>query len=496
MTASEQPRSDPLPLNDSTLASYTGPAARPAYDRATLKQSIVHIGVGGFHRAHQAVYLDDLAALGNTEWGECGVGLRQEDQRMASVMRSQDRLYTVVTRNAAEESARVIGSMSSYLFAPASPSAVLDVLAHEDTRIVTLTITEGSYKAEPPTLQEGRRDEEHPGNVFDYLSRALDTRRKTGRPPFTVLSCDNVPNNGEVAKKAVLSWATSRDTTLARWIEEQVAFPSSMVDRITPQTTDADRAMVRTAYGIIDGWPVMTEPFRQWVIQDIFCNGRPPLDDLGVQFVSNVEPYETMKLRLLNASHSAMGHLGSLAGYHYIHDVIGDEDFQPFIQRLMDDEVTPLLRAVPGIDLTQYKQTLLERFRNPKIGDTVERICGKGSDKIPKFILPSLHEAIEQQRPHRLLTLAVAGWCCYLSGIDDQKRKITIVDPRARELRERAITARLLSDPRPLLALHDIFGALDQHDAFVAELTQALVSLYTHGVSMTLYRYLYQSGLS
>jgi mannitol 2-dehydrogenase len=303
-----------------------------------------------------------------------------------------------------------------------------------------------------------------------------------------VLSCDNLQHNGTIARTAVTSFARLLDDGLANWIEANVAFPSGMVDRITPQTTPADRALVTETFGIEDAWPVMCEPFRQWVIEDTFCNGRPPLEQVGVQIVSDVQPYETMKLRLLNASHQAMGYLGYLAGYRFIHDVMADADFRAFIARLMADEIAPLLPLVPGMDLAQYHQTLLERFANPKIRDQVTRICTDGSDRMPKFLLPSLAEALQQGRPHQLLTLAVAGFLRYLRGVDEAGQEIDIADRLASELRVRAAEGR--DDPRPLLGLRSVFGDLGRNETFVAELAAALRALDARGAKATVSAYL------
>ncbi len=491
-------RTAPRKLTQTTLTAFAGRVAVPTYDRTRLAPAIVHIGVGGFHRAHQAVYLDDLAAHGITlDWGEHGVGLLPADKYMAEALIPQDCLYTVVTRGATGDTARVIGSMTSYLFAPDDRARVLDVLADPATRIVSLTITEGGYNidshtglfnADTPAIQEDLHNPDMPSSVFGYICAALDRRRRTGYAPFTVVSCDNLQGNGTIASTAVISFARLQDDRLAAWIEANVAFPNGMVDRITPQTTAADRALVAETFGIADAWPVMSEPFTQWVIEDTFCNGRPPLEQVGAQVVSDVHPYETMKLRLLNASHQAMGYLGYLAGYRYIHDVMADADFQVFIARLMDDEVAPLLPPVPGIDLAGYQQTLLERFANPKIRDQVARICTDGSDRMPKFLLPSLTEALHQGRPHQLLTLAVAGWIRYLRGVDEEGREIGIADRLASELRVRANAGR--DNPHPVLSLRSVFGDLGCNETFVSELAAAVRTLDASGAKATVSSYL------
>ncbi len=460
-------------LNPTLLPALSGVAV-PHYDRALVAPGIAHVGVGGFHRAHEAVYLDDLMGRGLTDWAITGIGLRRADAAMRDALAPQDGLYTVVTRDQSGDEARVIGSLTRFLFAPEQPQGVRDVLVSPQTRIVSMTITEGGYV-------DGGDD---PENVFVLLADALESRRQAGVAPFTVLSCDNLPHNGDVARRALLAAAGRRGPDLSAWIEANVACPNGMVDRITPQTTDADRLMVREKFGLDDAWPVVCEPFRQWIIEDKFSAGRPPLEDAGVQIVADVAPYEQMKLRLLNASHSAMAYLGFLAGFGYVHEVMADELFVGYIRRLMDDEVTPLLAPVPGIDLADYKATLLTRFANPAIGDQVTRICLDGSSKFPKFLLPSLHDALASGQPSRLLTLAVAGWFRYLSGEDEAGRSFVVDDPQAADLQARARQGR--ADPRPLLARTDLFGSLSHSARFVAQLGFDLEQLYSQGARATL----------
>ncbi len=456
-----------MTLSNKTLHSLPPAVAVPGYDRAGMRPGIVHVGVGGFHRAHEAVYLDDLMALGGAkEWGICGVGLRPEDRAMRDALAPQDCLYTLVTRDAAGDKARVIGSLVRYVYAPEEEAAFRATLAAPETRIVSLTITEGGYTPQPG----------QPQNVFRYLADALRQRRGSGLKPFTVLSCDNLPGNGDAAKRALL--ASAADTDLAHWIAQNAAFPNSMVDRITPQTTDADRELVRAEFGIDDAWPVVCEPFKQWIIEDDFCDGRPEWEKVGAQIVPDVAPYETMKLSLLNGSHFAMAYLGFLAGFSTVPEVMADPEFRRFIQRLMDEEVTPLLPPVPGIDLTGYKATLLTRFDNPAIKDQVTRLCLNGSGKFPQYLLPSLQKAIRSGRPHRLLTLALAGWMRYLTGVDEQGRPFVIDDPSTVLLTERASGQ---ADPSPLLALTDIFDDLGQSEPLVRQLTDDLQKLYQNG---------------
>jgi len=479
----------PRALSQANLSALAGQAAVPTYDRGQLQPSIVHLGVGGFHRAHQAMYLDALAERRiTTDWGERGVGLLPGDRRMADALIPQDCLYTLVARSAEGDVAQVIGSLTAYAFAPAATEQVLQMMADPVTRIVSLTVTEGGYNVDDKT---GVFDEQNPAvradlekpaapqSVFGYVCNALARRRAAGVAPFTVMSCDNLQGNGKIARTAFVSFARLQDEGLADWIDANVAFPNAMVDRITPQTTDADRAMVAETFGIADAWPVVCESFKQWVIEDRFTNGRPPLEEVGVQIVPDVHPYETMKLRLLNASHQAMAYLGYLAGYRYADETMADLELRTFIARFMDDEITPLLPPVPGIDLADYKRTLLERFANPKIKDTLARLATDGSDRMPKFVLPSLSEALAQRRPHRLLTLVVAGFIRYLRGVDERGEPIVLNDNRADELRR--LAQQSPQDPRPILAVRRVFGDLGEREAWVAELTAAIQELDARG---------------
>ena len=360
---------------------------------------MVHLSVGYFHRSHQAVYFDDLARRGETGWGLTGVGLRHRE--MQTALAPQDWLYTVVERGAGPDRARVVGVMGRYLFAPDDPAAVVDALADARTRLVTLTVTAAGYEIDP---------EAGPCAALGHLVAALDRRRRAGIAPFTILSCDNLPANGEAARAAVAGFARLTDDGLADWIEENVAFPSSMVDRITPTTFDEDRERLARDFGVDDRWPVVTEPYSEWIVEDAFCNDRPPLEDVGVRFVADVRPYSLIKTRLLNATHCALGHLGSLAGLTSTDAAMSDPLFAAYVDRLTGSEIAPLLPRVPGLDLEPYRQSVLERLRNPKIADPLVRLCRNAEHKVPRHVLPSIEESRRRGRPHPLLSLAVAAY--------------------------------------------------------------------------------------
>ncbi len=479
---------DIRPLTDQSLGHYGDQLVVPTYDRSALAPAVVHFSVGGFHRAHQLLYFDEVAQRRISEgWGVVGVGLRS--RTMKEALAPQDHLYTVVERSPDGERARVVGVMVDYHFAPDDPAGVLDLLTDARTRMVSLTITGSGYRLSPSTgafdaddvdIQADLRSPGSPRTVFGYLVEALDRRRRAGLAPFTVVSCDNMHRNGDAARAAVVGFALLRDEVLARWITDRVAFPSSMVDRITPHTSPGEREAVARRYGVDDRWPVITEPFSQWIIEDRWSNGRPPLDQVGVRFVPDVAAYELMKTRLLNASHCALGYLGALAGLDTLDQVMAEGVFASYVARLMDDEVTPLLPAPEGIDLADYKRTLMQRFANPAISDGLPRLCRRGSAKMPHHLLPSLREALAQGRPHHLLTLAVAGWFRYLRGTDETGAPLEVDDPHAGQLQ--ALARAGGTDPRPLLGFRSLFGDLGEDAGFVAELQHALVRLDRDGV--------------
>ncbi len=486
-------------LSAATLHSLQSGVRVPAYQREQLQQHTVHIGVGSFHRAHQAVYLDDLLALpGNERWGECGVGVLASDDRMRDALLGQDCLYTLVERSAAGQSARVIGSLVDTLYAPAERETVIERMAAPATRIVSLTITEGGYFLDEgtgefvpghPAIQHDLQHAEAPTTSMGLIAAALDRRRQRGLPAFTVMSCDNLQGNGDITRRVLLGYTGLSNPALQQWIAEKVAFPNSMVDRITPVTTAADRAFVAERFQLEDAWPVVTEPFRQWVVEDHFSNGRPAWETVGAQMIQDVAPYEIMKMRLLNGSHLAMAYLGALAGFTYVHEILADELFRDFIAAFME-EVTPVVPIIPGTSVTEYKQTLMERFSNPTINDQVTRICSEGSAKHPKWLLPSVTELIARGGETKLLRLVVASWIFYLGhGKDEHGQPLDIIDARAGELTTLAASSGL--SPRPLLQVQSIFGEqLPANAAFVEAVEKAMRSLTKEGTRATIRSYL------
>jgi mannitol 2-dehydrogenase len=486
------------PLRSAALSALDPRVTVPSYDRPALSPGIAHIGVGGFHRAHEAVYLDDLLEQGlASDWGIIGIGLLPHDAAMRDALRAQDGLYTVVTKHPDSTlEPRVIGSILDYVFAPDDPEAVLSVLTDPAIRIVSLTITEGGYHADPVTgelvLDDALRADlvagAIPATAFGYLVEALARRRAAGTAPFTVMSCDNIQGNGSLARAMLTAFAAQRDPELGAWIAEHVAFPNSMVDRITPVTTGPDREALHRVFDVEDAWPVVCEPFRQWVLEDHFPQGRPPFEKAGAQLVDDVMPYEQMKLRLLNAGHQALGYLGYLAGYRYVHEAAQDPLFARLLLGYMTAEAMPTLAPVPGVDLTAYGAGLVERFASPAVADTLARLCVDASDRIPTFLLPVVHERLAQGGEVPLAALVVAAWARYAEGVDEQGDPIDVVDRRRADVMARA--ARTREDPLAFLLDESLFGTLSGTLAFTEAYAAALQSLQERGARATLERWL------
>lgn len=486
-------RAKGVPLSNATLQLHSQRIDVPTYDRSALQRGVVHIGAGNFHRAHQAVYFDDLACEGiSHEWGVTGISLRSRDVK--DLLSAQDGLYTVVQRGHDHQTARVVGSIASYHYAPNDSAAVSATLADPQTRVVSLTITHNGYFLNPVT---GEFHANHPdvradlvasdsfATAWAYLAQALDRRRRAGIAPFTVLCCDNFPGDIQPARTALVSFAELTDPGLARWIETHVAFPSTMVDRITPQTSNEERQFVERTFGIADKWPVLTEPHSQWVIEDNFCDRRPPLEEVGAQFVTDVSDHKLVKTRLLNGTHIAMACLAILAGYRRTDEAMSDPVIFDYVEQLMRDEVQPLLPAVPGMNTPGYRDTLLTRLSNPRMSDQLSRLARRGSTKMSSFVLPSLQEAIAHNRPHTLLTLAFAGWFRYLRGYDLKGAKFRIDDPHAELLTKLATMGG--NNPNPLLR-HEDLAELRSVPGFANRLGEMIADIDKDGVIPTLRR--------
>jgi len=483
-----------LKLKTDSLLNLPKEISIPKYDRSSLKQAIVHIGVGGFHRAHQAVYTEQLLNKSeNSEWGICGVGLRPEDRLMRDALSSQDNLYSVfeLSEEPREGEVQIVGSICNYLFAKEDPQAVIEKMASPEVKIVSLTITEGGYCIDDSTgkflkdLPEIIYDLEHPTtpkSVFGFLAQSLFLRRYRGIAPFTVMSCDNLPHNGDVARHALLSFTRLMDPDLHDWIDANVSFPNSMVDRITPMTSDQHKEHLKSKYSIEDLWPVVCEPYKQWILEDKFCNGRPEWDRVGVQFTDDVNPYEQMKIRLLNGSHMMVAYLGILLGYKYMHEAIQDELLAGFVRSFMNEDVSPLLCEVPGINLDEYKNTLIERFSNSVIQDQLHRIGSDGSSKFPKFVLPTLLELIEQGKSMERIALFLASWIHFLRGKDEMGNSYPVSDPRV-DLLQKTVFSRDQA-VESFLDIVEVFGpTVPKSNQFIKLINLQMLRIETLGIS-------------
>ena len=482
-------------LSDATLSGIDH--ATPAYDRDALTGGIVHFGLGNFHRAHQAVYLDRLMNQGSGhDFAIIGAGVMSSDAKMRDILADQDFLYTVVEQSAASSDARVIGCMIDYL-APGNAAAVIGQLADPAIRIASLTITEGGYFIDAKT---GHFDPAHPAiaadganpdapqTVFGLLVAGLRARRAAGHPPFTVMCCDNIPHNGVVTREAVVETARLSDPELAFWIASSVAFPNGMVDRITPATSDRERAMIRDDFGIDDKAPVFAEDFIQWVLEDNFPAGRPSLEDVGVEFVADVTPWEMMKIRILNGGHAILAYPAGLMDIHFVHEAMQDDLVRAFLDKVETDEVIPVVPPVPGTDLNAYFDKVKERCANPKIGDTVRRLCLDGSNRQPKFIVPTIADRLTRGLPVEGLALESALWCRYCAGTTDSGAVIEPNDPNWDRLTRVAQTAREV--PMAWLGMSDIYGDIGLDARFGAAFETWLNALWRDGTAATLRRYL------
>ena len=472
--------------------------ALPAYDRTRLTAGIVHIGLGNFHRAHMAVYLDDLFALGEGhDWAILGAGVRAADAKMREALIAQDCLSTVIELDPAAKSCRRIGSMIDFLPVEKDNASLIEGMAKPEIRIVSLTVTEGGYfinsatgQFDPhaPEIVADAADPDHPATAFGAIIAALKARRAAGIQPFTVMSCDNLPGNGHVTQAAVVGLARLFDEELANWIAANVAFPNGMVDRITPATGPRERAMA-AQFGLADDpVPVTCEPFRQWVLEDNFPAGRPAWEKVGVTFTPHVHAFETMKLRILNAGHAVMAYPGGLKGIRFAHDVMADQTIRAFLDKVETDEILPIVPPVPGQDLNAYKALIIDRFSNPEVADTVRRLCLDGSNRQPKFVIPSIRDNLARGIMPSGLVLECAFWCRYCFGVDETGATIEPNDPDWNTLVAVAHEAR--DNPAAWLGMRLIYGDLADNPEFVAAFSQTLRHLWDHGTEAAMQRYL------
>ena len=487
----------PIELSKDAFKELSETAAVPKYDPARLRAGILHFGVGNFHRAHQAVYLDDLFNLGlDQDWALVGAGVRPPDEAMRQKLRAQDWLTTVVEQEADVSTARITAPMIDYLKVGDS-AAVIARLADPAIRIVSLTITEGGYYIDPatqhfdPTHPDIAADAKSPGapkTVFGLILAGLSARRKAGLAPFTVMSCDNIPGNGHVTQNAVIGLAKLFDHELAGWVRTKVAFPNGMVDRITPATGERERDLLSSNFGIADNWPVFCESFKQWVLEDHFPAGRPALEKVGVQFVADVAPFELMKIRILNGGHATIAYPAALMDIHFVHEAMENTLVAGFLDKVERDEIIPIVPPVPATDLGDYYNLIVRRFSNPKIGDTITRLCLDGSNRQPKFVLPSAADRLKAGASVTGLALVSALWARYCYGETDSGKPIAPNDPSWSRLTAQAKRAK--TDPKAWLEMSDIFGDLAKSPVYVAAFSTALDTLWSIGTKATLEAYL------
>ncbi|MEP3276939.1 MAG: mannitol dehydrogenase family protein [Stappiaceae bacterium] len=485
----------PVMLRQSNLGEISARIGQPTYDRSQLTPGILHIGVGNFHRAHQAVYLDRLFRQGeDMDWAIIGAGVRPADTKMRNALQGQDWLTSVV--ELAPDGNNVLLSGAMIDFVEIDTDKLLNALNDPAVRIVSLTITEGGYfmdeaiggfdKTHPEVRYDGENPEA-PKTVFGLMLAALKSRKEQGIPPFTIMSCDNIPGNGHAASAAMIGLAELSDPAFAGWVMEHVAFPNSMVDCITPATSDRERRLLVDQFHIEDAWPVFCEPYRQWVLEDKFSDGRPALEKVGVQFVDDVSSFELMKLRILNGGHAAIAYPSVLLDIEYVHDAMSDPLIRNFLDRLELEEIMPIVPAVPGTDFANYYELICERFSNAGVADTTARLCQDGSNRQPKFILPSVQAQLDQKGPMAGLALVPALWCRYCAGFSESGKPIVVEDIQADRLQALALEAR--GNPQAFLSMEDVFGELAFNSRFSLAFSEALNNIWQNGVSATLAHY-------
>lgn len=481
-------------LSNASLPQLPTEVEKPEYDRDATTPGIVHLGIGAFHRTHQAVYVDDILKA-NNEWGIIGASLRRPDTKQA--LDPQDGLYTLAVKDRSGTHCRVIGSILEIIDATVEGARLLDIMASTAIRIVSLTVTEKGYCRDVAT---GKLDEAHPDIIHDiahpetpksapgFIVAALARRHAAGIQPFTVLTCDNLPHNGKVVAGIVTRLAQLQNPGLGAFVKENVAFPSTMVDRIAPATSEEDRTAITKQLGLEDAWPVSTEPFSQWVIEDKFPLGRPPFEEAGVQMVADALPFERMKLRMLNGSHSTLAYLGYLGGFKTVAEAISHPDMHALIHDMMTREIIPTL-DMPGVDLTTYRDSLLERFANPALQHLTWQIAMDGTQKLPMRLLDTIRDRMALGEPSIRLSLGVAAWIRYASGVDEDGKEIDVRDPMAERLRFLGNQARTNPDAlaTAFLGLSEVFGDdLPNNARFRQQVVSLLGQLLHQGALKTI----------
>ena len=471
----------------------------PKYRRSDLKPGILHFGVGNFHRAHLAVYLDDLFNKSlNHDWALIGTGVMAFDDKVRAILAAQDYLTTVVEQDNEMSSAHITAAMIDFI-SPNDKNAILAKLVDPAIRIVSMTITEGGYFIDPatqkfdpshPAIAKDGANPSDPATVFGYIVAGLKARKDIGMMPFTVMSCDNVPHNGVVTANAVIGLARLSDNVLAEWIERNVAFPNAMVDRITPATGDRERKITAEQFGVDDAWPVFCEEFKQWVVEDNFPLGRPQWEEVGVQFVKDVTPWEHMKIRILNGGHAVIAYISGLMDIHFVHDAMQNPLIKAYLKKVTDDEIRPTVDTVPGTDLAEYQKLIERRFSNRKIADTIRRLCLDGSNRQPKFIVPPIADLLKAGKSINGLAMESALWCRYCFGTTDSGKMIEPNDPNWDVLQAKAKRAK--DDPQVWLDMSDIYGDVGRHPEMKKWFAHYLNAVWENGAESVVRSYLAQ----
>lgn len=473
----------------------------PSYDAQDLQPGIVHFGLGNFHRAHQARYIHDLFEQGlDHDWAIVGAGSLPMEIPHYQRMTGQDCLYTLVEQSPSHTHNLVVASIVDYI-RPAEPVLTLEKLVNPAIRIVSLTITEGGYflSAETGTFNathpiimedvERLRHNQLPQTVFGLIVSALRIRQQQNVVPFTVLSCDNIPHNGDVTHNVVVGFASMIDSSLSQWIDQNVTFPNSMVDRITPATCDKGRSAIRDKLSLSDNVPVFSEHFRQWVLEDKFVAGRPQLEKVGVRIVDDVGPFERMKIRMLNGGHAALGYPAALLGHEFVDEAMKDADIVAFLRKVELEDIVPVVGEVPGVSLDDYLEVLVERFGNSNVKDTMKRLCYDGSNRQPKFIVGSIGDNLDECRVPNGLALVCALWCRYCYGEMEDGTVIEKNDPHWGSLYQAAREAK--NNPKVWLEQKEVYGLLSHSSQFVKAFEHWMNLVWSQGVRNTLRTYVY-----
>lgn len=483
-------------LNQANLASLPSDVILPHYDRSKLTPGIVHLGIGAFHRAHQAFYTEAVLNQFGGDWGIIGCSLRSPTVR--DQLAPQDGLYTLVERSGDGEKLQVIGAVVQNLVGPENPTALINVMAQPNIKIISMTVTEKGYCHDPatgnlnafhPDIQHDIENLDKPKSAIGFLVAALAARFKAGTKSFTVLSCDNLPNNGEVLEKVVVQFAQNISPELAAWISSNTSFPATMIDRIVPATTDEDRRDIEARLGLRDEGLVVAEPFTQWVIEDKFSDGRPQWEKVGALLVDDVSVFENIKLRLLNGAHSTMAYTGYLSGFNFISEVMQEPAFVNMVKLYMAREAGETLNAPAGFDIEAYKQQLRDRFSNKALKHRTWQIAMDGSQKLPQRLLESLRVQLRGNGHIDIICLGVAAWIRYVSGVDEKGGAIEVSDPLAAELRTLSDVnaGNAEATVRAIVSLPKVFGQdLINEERFIAMTVGWLEKFYSQGVLKTI----------